>query len=71
MDAVFAVLGGLAGAARFAHLHETLVSILYDPSNVGQSTLTDLFGNQTVAVTMLLVIFGLCSWGIGKLWKNS
>lgn len=71
MDAVFALLGGLAGAALFAHLHETLVPILYDPTNVGQITLTDLFGNQAVAVTMLVVIFGLCTWGIGKLWKNS
>jgi hypothetical protein len=71
MDAVFALLGGLAGAALFAHLHETLVPILYDPTNMGQITLTDLFGNQAVAVTMLVVIFGLCTWGIGKLWKKS
>lgn len=71
MDAVFALLGGLAGAALFAHLHETLVPLFYDPTNVGQITLTDLFGNQAIAVTMLVVIFGLCTWGIGKLWKNS
>ncbi len=71
MDAVFALLGGLAGAALFAHLHEWLVPLLYDPTNVGQITLTDLFGNQAVAVTMLVVVFGLCTWGIGKLWKNN
>lgn len=71
MDAVFALLGGLAGAALFAHLHETLVPLFYDPTNVGQITLTDLFGNQAIAVTMLVVIFGLCIWGIGTLWKNS
>ncbi len=71
MDAVFALIGGLAGAALFAHLHEWLVPLLYDPTNVGQITLTDLFGNQAVAVTMLVVVFGLCIWGIGKLWKNS
>lgn len=70
MDAVFALIGGLAGAALFAHLHERLVPILYDPTNVGQITLTDLFGNQAVAVTMLVVVFGLCIWGIGRLWKN-
>ncbi len=70
MDAVFALLGGLAGAALFAHLHETLVPLLYDPTNVGQITLTDLFGNQAIAVTMLVIVFGLCTWGIGKLWKN-
>lgn len=71
MDAVFALLGGLAGAALFAQLHETLVPIVYDPTNVGQITLTDLFGNQAIAVTMLVVVFGLGTWGIGKLWKNS
>lgn len=71
MDAVFALLGGLAGAALFAHVHETLVPILYDPTNVGQITLTDLFGNQAVAVTMLVVVFGLCTWGVGKLSKKN
>jgi uncharacterized membrane protein YedE/YeeE len=68
MDAVFALLGGLAGTALFAQLHETLIPILYDPTNVGQLTLTDLFGNQALAVAVLAVGFGLCTWGIGKLW---
>jgi len=71
MDAVFALLGGLAGAALFAQLHETLVPLLYDPTNVGQITLTDMFGNQAIAVTMLVVVFGLCIWGIAKLRKKS
>jgi len=35
---------------------------------VGQITLTDLFGNHAVAVSVLAVGFGLCVWGIGKLW---
>jgi hypothetical protein len=68
MDAVFALLGGLAGTALFAQLHETLIPILYDPTNVGQITLTDLFGNYAAAVTVLALCFGLCAWGIGKLW---
>jgi hypothetical protein len=68
MDAVFTLLGGLAGAALFAQLHETLIPILYDPTNVGQLTLTDLFGNQALAVAVLAVGLGLCTWGIGKLW---
>jgi uncharacterized membrane protein YedE/YeeE len=68
MDAVFALLGGLAGTALFAQLHETLIPILYDPTNLGQITLTDLLGNHAAAVTVLAVGFGLCSWGIGKLW---
>jgi uncharacterized membrane protein YedE/YeeE len=70
MDAVFALLGGLAGTALFAQMHETLIPILYDPTNVGQITLTDLFGNNAAAVTVLAVGFGLCAWGIGKLWGS-
>jgi uncharacterized membrane protein YedE/YeeE len=70
MDAVFALLGGLAGTALFAQLHETLIPILYDPTNVGQITLTDLFGNYAAAVSVLAVGFGLCTWGIGKLWGS-
>jgi uncharacterized protein len=70
MDAVFALLGGLAGTALFAQMHETLIPILYDPTNMGQITLTDLFGNHAAAVTVLAVGFGLCAWGIGKLWGS-
>ncbi|MGK2904812.1 MAG: YeeE/YedE thiosulfate transporter family protein [Desulfuromonadales bacterium] len=68
MDAIFALLGGLAGTALFAQWHETLIPILYDPTNVGQITLTDLFGNYGVAVAVLVVAFGLCIWAIGMLW---
>jgi len=70
MDAVFALLGGLAGTALFAQLDETLISVLYDPTNVGQITLTDLFGNYVAAVAVLAIGFGLCTWGIGKLWGS-
>jgi hypothetical protein len=68
MDAVFALLGGLAGTAAFAHWHERLVPILYEPTNVGQLTLTDLFGNYGVAVAVLAAGLGLCIWAIGRLW---
>mgnify|MGYP000371515278 CR=1 FL=1 len=68
IDAVFALLGGLAGTALFAQLHETLIPLLYDPTNVGQITLTDFFGNYAVAVAVLAVGFGVCTWIIGKLW---
>ena len=68
MDAVFALLGGLAGTALFAQLHETLIPLLYDPTNVGQITLADLFGNYGVAVAVLAVGLGLCIWAIGRLW---
>jgi hypothetical protein len=56
--------------ALFAQLHETLIPILYDPTNVGQITLTDLFGNYAAAVSVLSIDFGLCAWGIGKLWGS-
>ncbi len=70
MDAVFALLGGLAGMALFAQLHETLIPVLYDPTNVGQIILTDLLGNYAAAVAVLGIGFGLCPWGIGKLWGS-
>jgi hypothetical protein len=71
MDAVFALLGGLAGTALFAQLHETLVPILYDPTNLGQITLTDLFGSHAVSVAVLGVAFFLCAWVIGKFWRSN
>jgi hypothetical protein len=37
---------------------------------MGQITLTDLFGNYAAAVAVLAVGFGLCTWGIGKLWGS-
>ena len=67
MDAVFALLGGFAGTALFAQLHETLIPLLYDPTNVGQITLTGFLGNYAVAVAVLAVGFGVCTWTIGKL----
>ena len=37
---------------------------------MGQITLTDLFGNYAAAVAVLAIGFGLCTWGIGKLWGS-
>ncbi|MFP4349860.1 MAG: DUF6691 family protein [Thermodesulfobacteriota bacterium] len=70
MDAIFALLGGLAGAAVFAQFHEQLVPLLYDPTNVGQISLADWLGGQSVAVGVIAIGFGLCVWGIGKIWEN-
>jgi len=70
MDAVFTLFGGLAGTAVFAHLHETLIPALYMPTNIGQVTLTDLFGNRGVGVGVLVVFFGLSILLIGKLWGD-
>ena len=70
MDAVFALLGGFAGAAVFAQLHEFLIPILYDPTNVGQLTLTDWTKSQGAAVATLAVAFSVCIYFIGKLWNR-
>lgn len=70
MDAVFALIGGLAGAAVFAHLHGILVPLLYDPFNVGQITLSDWTGSKPYAVLLLVFIFGLCIGIINILWKQ-
>lgn len=71
MDAVFALLGGLAGSAVFAHLHEILIPLLYGPTNVGQISLATWLGNQTLATVVLAVAFGLGIWLIGRLWKGN
>ena len=70
MDAFFALLGGLAGTALFAQLHETLVPILYDPTNLGQVTLADLFGSYAAGAVVLAVAFFLCAWAIGKIRRS-
>lgn len=71
MDAVFALLGGLCGAAVFAHLHPAPAPLLYAPTNVGQITLADAFGNKALAVVIPSVGFGCCVWGIGRIWGRS
>jgi len=71
MDAVFAMLGGFAGAAVFAHFHETLIPLLYDPTFVGGITLADWVGSRPLAVVILLAVFSACIWIIGKLWGRT
>lgn len=67
-DAFFALLGGFAGAAAFAHLHEALVPALYLPTLVGPLTLTDWLGSPAAATAALAAAFGLAAWAIGKVW---
>lgn len=70
MDAIFALLGGMAGTAAFAQLHETLIPALYMPTNLGPLTLADWLG--PVGGTVVLTAgFALAVWGIGKLWSES
>jgi hypothetical protein len=68
MDAVFALLGGLAGTLVFAHLHEYLIPLLYLPTSLGPLTLADWLGSKAVAAWILAVGLGCVAWGIGKLW---
>ncbi|MBS3810091.1 MAG: YeeE/YedE family protein [Desulfobacterales bacterium] len=71
MDAIFALLGGLAGTAVFAQVHEILIPLLHAPTNVGQITLADWFGDKLIAAAVLIVVFAVCIWGIGLLWERS
>jgi len=68
MDAFFALLGGLAGTAVFAQLHEILIPLLYLPTSLGPVTLADWLGNRSIAVIVLALCFGLAAWAIGRLW---
>jgi hypothetical protein len=68
MEAIFALLGGFAGTALFAHFHETLIPLLYGPTNVGQITLVDWVNSKPLGVLILLVAFGIAIWMIGILW---
>lgn len=70
MDAIFAFLGGLAGAATFAHFHESLIPALYLPTNQGQLTLGNWLGSREVAVGGLVLLLGLCIWVIGLVWGD-
>jgi uncharacterized membrane protein YedE/YeeE len=69
MDAIFTLLGGLAGTAVFAHLHEALIPALYMPTNYGQLTLSDWFGHPAVSLGLLTVFFGAVVLLIGRFWK--
>ena len=70
LDAVFALLGGLAGAAVFAHLHERLIPLLYTPTNLGPVTVTQLVGNPALSLVLVLIALGAAIYAIGRLWKN-
>jgi uncharacterized membrane protein YedE/YeeE len=70
LDAVFALVGGLAGAAVFAHLHERLIPLLYDPTNLGQLTVTGLVGNHALALGVVLIALCAGIYLIGRIWNN-
>ena len=70
LDAVFALVGGLAGAAVFAHLHERLIPLLYDPTNLGQLTVADAVGNHALALGILLIAMCAGIYLIGRIWNE-
>ncbi|MEJ5365031.1 MAG: DUF6691 family protein [Desulfosoma sp.] len=69
LDAVFALLGGLAGTAVFAHFHERIIPALYLPTNKGPLALTDWMGNRFAAAGLLAAAFAAAAWIIGRVWK--
>jgi hypothetical protein len=68
LDAVFTLLGGLLGAATFAHLHEYLIPLLYDSTSLGSLTLADITGSRLIGLGLLAVMFGLAIFAIHLLW---
>ncbi len=70
MDAVFALLGGLAGAAVFAQLHEILIPALYLPTSRGPITLADWLGSKGLALVVLVAALAGAVWLVGRLWSN-
>jgi len=70
MDAVSALLGGLVGTLVFAHLHEWLIPLLYEPTSAGPITLIDWLGTRLAAVVVLAVMFVGGAALVGWVWKD-
>ncbi len=70
LDAVFALLGGLAGAAAFAQWHEVLVPALYLPTSLGPITLDRWIGSPVAAAAALAAVFGAAGWVMGRAWGD-
>lgn len=70
MDALFTLLGGLCGTAAFAHLHEWLVPLLYDPTNMGKLTLDGWLGTAEAALMVELAVLFLGVWFIWRWWNR-
>lgn len=68
LDAVFALLGGLAGAALFAQLHEVLIPMLYLPTSLGPVTLGDWLGSERGALVVVVAALSAGIWLVGRLW---
>ena len=64
------LLGGFVGTAVFAHFHETLVPLLYAPTNIGQITLDAWLKPPVFALILLTIVFSVGMMAIGKIWKK-
>ncbi len=70
MDAIFALLGGLAGTAVFAQLHETLIPLLYGPTNIGRLSLADWLG-RPLGAFVLAIALGVAVAVINRVWRGA
>lgn len=70
VDAIFALVGGLAGTAAFAHLHAWIIPAVHAPSNLGQVTMGDLFGHPLTGLVVEIAILLAAVWLIGRLWRH-
>ncbi len=71
MDAVFAILGGFAGTAVFAQFHESLIPLLYLPTNLGQLSLGDWLGGPVIGAVVVFFAFGVFVFVIGRIWGRN
>lgn len=69
-DALFALVGGLAGTAAFAHLHAWIIPAVYAPTNLGQVTMGDLFGYPLTGLAVEVAVLLVAVWLIGRLWQH-
>jgi hypothetical protein len=60
----------MLGTAAFAHFHEQLIPLLYQPTNFGQLTLGDWFGTRLAGIIILTVLFGGGTYLIARLWRE-
>lgn len=70
IDAIFALLGGLVGAGLFAQLHETLIPLLYSPTNIGPVTVSSWLGSDIGGLLTVVGLFSAGIWLIGRLWHE-
>lgn len=67
-DALFGVIGGLVGAALFAHVYPLMDKLFIAPYNLGKMTIHSALGvSYGVGVLLLVVVFGATLLLINKL----